>query len=83
MRLKQNLINRGVNMDFEVAKKELQKLNKTIVLPEGDDVRILKAGVRLAEDKIANVILLGNEAEITNMAKENNLDIGRLKLLII
>ena len=68
-------------MDFEVAKKELQKLNKTIVLPEGDDVRILKAGVRLAEEKIANVILLGNEDEITNMAKENNLDIANVKIV--
>lgn len=68
-------------MDFEVAKKELQKLNKTIVFPEGDDVRILKAGVRLSDEKIAKVILLGNKEVIANMAKENNLDLKDIRIV--
>ena len=37
---------------------------KTIVLPEGNDERILEAAQEVLEQGIANIILLGNEAEI-------------------
>jgi len=38
------------------AKKNLKK----IVLPETDDARVLEAGVRIVNDKIARIIFLGN-----------------------
>lgn len=41
-----------------------QQLNKTIVLPEGEDERVLKAAHYCNENKIAKLIILGNEAEI-------------------
>ena len=37
---------------------------KTIVLPEGKDVRILEAAEKIIADKIAHVIILGNKEEI-------------------
>ncbi len=37
---------------------------KTIVLPEGNDERILEAAQEVLEQGIANIIVLGNEAEI-------------------
>lgn len=38
---------------------------KTIVLPEGNDERILEAAQEVLKQGIANIIVLGNEAEIT------------------
>ena len=45
-------------------------LGKNIVLPETDDDRILKAAEIITRDKIANVILVGNEIELNTRAKE-------------
>ena len=42
---------------------------KTIVLPEGNDDRILKAAARIVNQGIAHLILLGNPEEIANSAK--------------
>ncbi|QKF81187.1 phosphate acetyltransferase [Halarcobacter ebronensis] len=44
----------------ENAKREL----KTIVLPEPEDERVLKATAMVLEEKTANVILIGNEEKI-------------------
>jgi phosphate acetyltransferase len=47
--------------------KEKAKLkNKTIVLPESHDERVLKAAEILVKEKIANVILVGNPEKIKN-----------------
>ena len=56
----------------EKAKKEL----KTIVLPEAEDLRTLKAVEIINKEKFAKVILIGKEENVINMAQENNLDIG-------
>lgn len=45
---------------LERAKKD----KKTIILPEGDDVRTLEAAETILEKDIANLIILGNAAEI-------------------
>ncbi len=45
------------------------KANKTIVLPEGTEERTLKAADYVLEHKLANIILLGNRDEITNLAQ--------------
>ncbi len=41
-----------------------KELNKTIVLPEGEDARVVKAAADAANKGIAKIILLGNKAEI-------------------
>lgn len=41
--------------------------NKTIVLPEGNDERTIDAANAIAENGLAQVIVLGNEAEIKSM----------------
>lgn len=48
--------------------KKAQSLNKTIVLPEGEDKRVVIAADKAGGDKLANIIVLGNEADIR---KEN------------
>ena len=45
---------------------------KTIVLPEGEDNRVLKAAHIVAEAKAAKIIILGDEAEIKQYFAQNN-----------
>lgn len=54
---------------FERAKSNLQR----IVLPEGTEIRTLKAADIILKGKAAKLILIGNEAEIEKLAAENNL----------
>jgi len=60
------------------AKANLQR----IVLPEGTEVRTLKAADIVLNEKAAKLILIGNEAEIKKLAAENNLtNIGEAKIV--
>ncbi|YCU61617.1 phosphate acetyltransferase [Mycobacteroides abscessus] len=49
---------------------------KRIVLPEGDDDRILKAACRLLQRQVADLTILGEEAEIRSRAAELGVDIS-------
>ena len=53
--------------------KRAQSNRQRIVLPEGNEERTLKAANRLLEDKVADIILIGNPSEIMNLAKEYHL----------
>ena len=48
---------------------------KTIILPEAQDIRILKATEKVIKEGYAKIILLGKKEEIEKMAKENNVNI--------
>lgn len=52
---------------------------KTIVLPESNDIRVLKAAAMIQEKGIADIILVGNEAEIKKLA--GDLDISKAKIV--
>jgi phosphate acetyltransferase len=54
---------------------------KRIVLPEGDDDRILQAAGRLLHHGIADLTILGNEARIRSRAAELNVDLSSATLL--
>ena len=43
-----------------------KKLGKTIVLPEGEDKRVVEAACEVVKQGLAKIILLGNEEEIKN-----------------
>ena len=51
------------------AKANVQR----IVLPEGTEIRTLKAADIILKEKAAKLILIGNKAEIKKLADENNL----------
>lgn len=53
------------------AKQEI----KTIVLPEAEDLRTLKATQIALKEKYANIVLVGNEEIIKQKAQENNVNI--------
>lgn len=59
------------------AKKEI----KTIVLPEAEDIRTLKAVDIIAKDEFCKIILIGNKEEIQKNAQENNLDISKAEII--
>ena len=48
---------------------------KRIVLPEGDDDRILKAAGRLLQRRVADLTILGDEAQIRSRAAELGVDL--------
>lgn len=52
---------------------------KTIVLPEGNDLRTIKAAAVILEKEIANIILVGNEKEIGKLA--GDLDLSKAKIV--
>jgi len=49
--------------------------SRTIVLPEGDDPRILKAASIIAEERIARPILLGDPSKIAAIVKAHDIDL--------
>ena len=46
---------------------------KTICLVETDDIRVLSAASKVKELDFANIILVGEEDKILNIANENNI----------
>ena len=56
-----------------------KKLNKTIALPETDDIRTLQATAKILERGVANVVLIGKEAEIKALA--GDLDISKARIV--
>ncbi len=54
---------------LENIREKASKLNKRVVLPEGDEDRTIKAARLIIENKIASVILLGDSEKIKEMAK--------------
>lgn len=56
-------------------------LNRSVVFPEGDDDRTLQAIAELQRDSIVHCIVLGNEKEMINRARELGLDLGGTELI--
>lgn len=54
---------------------------KTIVLPEGEDKRILDAAHAIAERKAAKLIILGNAEEIKDYYNKNNWSVDGIEIL--
>ncbi len=68
--------------EFMQSIKEKAKADKkTIVFPESDDERILKATDEILQQGIANIILLGNQETIKNKANELNINIGAARII--
>jgi phosphate acetyltransferase len=62
-------------MDLLEQIRERAKANpRRIVLPEGTEIRTLTAANQILKEKIAKLILIGDEKEIAEIAKENKLD---------
>ena len=61
----------------ERAKKDI----KTIVLPETEDIRVLRAAEKVIKEGFANIVLIGNEEETLKLAKENNINLEGIRII--
>ena len=69
-------------MNFIESIKERAKSNlKTIVLPESMDERVLKAASICQKEKIAKIILIGDEIEIDKVSKEKGIDLTDISII--
>ena len=68
-------------MIIDQMKNKIKGKNKVLVLPEGDDIRILTAACRLKKENLCKPLLLGEVSKIKEMAKENNLDLNGIDIL--
>ena len=66
---------------IETIKDKAKQEIKTIVLPEGSDIRTIKAASIALSEKYANLIILGDTAKIQEMASANNLDISQATII--
>jgi len=70
----------GIQLLEEIKNKAI-KLNKTIVLPESHDERVLKAAEILAREKIVSVITLGNDDRVRSDAKKIDIDLTGIRVI--
>ena len=66
---------------IETIKEKARKEIKTIVLPEGSDIRTIKAASIVQKEGYANLIILGDKAQIEEMASANGLDISKATII--
>ena len=69
------------NNILEIIKEKATSKNKTIVLPESHDERVLQAAEVLTKKKIAQVITLGDENKIKEDAKKLGVDLSGVKII--
>lgn len=66
---------------FESLKAKIDGKNVKIVFPEALDQRILGAAVRLKAEKLLVPILIGNDAEVKQSAKEHGFDLSGIEII--
>ncbi|MBE6051142.1 MAG: phosphate acetyltransferase [Clostridium sp.] len=66
-----------MNKIFETAKQD----KKRIVLPEGNEERTIIASSHIAKEGYAFPVLIGNEEEILNKAKELDVDLSNIEII--
>ena len=66
---------------IENIKQKAKEHKKTIILPEGNDIRTLKAASIALKEDYANIIILGNKAQIIDMANTENIDISNAVII--
>lgn len=62
-------------------KEKAKARNKTIILPESHDERVLKAAEILTKEKICKVITLGNSERVNEDAKKLNVDLTGVEII--
>ena len=66
---------------LDQMKSKAKSKNKTIVLPESHDERVLKAAEILTKEKICKVITLGNPAKVSGDAKKLGVDLTGVEII--
>lgn len=64
---------------IDEIKEKARQNKKTIVLPEAEDIRTLQAAAQIQKEDTANLILIGKEADVKELA--GDLDISKAKIV--
>lgn len=65
---------------IEELKQKVKVDKKTVVLPESEDERVIRAAAKIQEQDFAEVILIGCEDKINEDAKKYGVDISKAKI---
>ena len=66
---------------IENIKEKAKRDIKTIILPEAEDIRVLKATEQIIKEGFAKVILIGDTTQIKDDANKNNLNISGVEII--
>lgn len=66
---------------IDVIKERARKDRKTIVLPETNDIRTIQAAVKIMEEDIADLVLLGNREKVLAKAESYGYDLSEVKVV--
>lgn len=66
---------------FEKIYRQAKKIPKKIVLPEGEEPRVIKAASFVTERRLAQIILLGKRDIILKIAKKNRFNLSKVEIL--
>ena len=69
-----------MNFIQEICNKA-KRLQKTIVLPETEDARVLKAAELISKSRLAKIILIGNAAEIKQVPGAEGIDFSSVTFI--
>jgi len=70
-------------MGYNIAqlREEAKKDPARVILPEGHEIRVLKAAEKVTSLHIADIILIGKEEDIKNKAKANSINIEKVRIV--
>jgi phosphate acetyltransferase len=66
---------------LDVLQEKLSGKNVRIVLPEGEDERVLTAATQLQNTEYVTPVVLGNEANVKTLANDKGLDITNIEII--
>ncbi len=66
---------------INTIKNRVKETNKTIILPEASDLRVIEAASIIKKEAFTTVILVGEVEQITNDAKEHHFDIAGIEII--
>ncbi|MDK9865767.1 MULTISPECIES: phosphate acetyltransferase [Staphylococcus] len=66
---------------LDVLQEKLSGKNVRIVLPEGEDERVLTAATQLQNTEYVTPVVLGNEANVQALANDKGLDITNIEII--
>src|SRR5271167_4127401 len=66
---------------LQSIKDRARAQRQRIVLPEGEDLRILRAAALITADRLADVILLGDPDDMRAAAKQDGVDLAAVTLM--
>ncbi|KRG09297.1 phosphate acetyltransferase [Staphylococcus sp. NAM3COL9] len=66
---------------LDVLQEKISGKNVRIVLPEGEDERVLTAATQLHNTEYVTPVILGNEANVKALANDKGLDISNIEII--